>query len=208
MSLTESGSASEWIWCEGWLQQPAGARTQRSVIKLGGSLLTLPGWPAAIRRLIAKEHASSRPLLVVVGGGPLVEGLRQLDATSPQPAERMHHLAIEAMSLTAQLAAATLDLPLSTTLDPRQPAVLNLARSPDGMTAIAALPQSWSVTSDSIAAAVAGSTAAELLLVKRAAPTASSISELASSGWVDRSFEAACRQVAGLRWTALAGSSR
>ena len=201
-----NGSDSDWNWREGWLRQPAGTRDQRLVLKLGGSLLTLPGWPAAIRQLLSGECTKIRPILMIVGGGPLINGLRQIDAINQQPAQRMHRLAIDAMSLSAQLVAETLDLPLTTTLKPDEPAVLHLAQSFDGMTSIAALPQTWDVTSDSIAAAVASSTAAELMLVKRAPPTACSLSKLASNGWIDNSFEVASRTLHGIRWTALAGN--
>lgn len=202
MRPTLTRHESDWNWCDGWLKPVSEPYPERLVLKLGGSLLSLPGWPRAISQLLASEHAGSRPILIVVGGGPPINGLRQLDAIHRQPAHRMHRLAIEAMSLSAQLVAETLNLQLTTILETSKPAVLDLIHSPSGLAAIQPLPQSWDVTSDSIAAAAAEKTAAELLLVKPAPPNALDISRLACSGWLDRSFPAASKKLPGIRWIA------
>ena len=183
----------------GWLQHSAGSPPPRLVIKFGGSLLARSDWPALFASLIAEEHAGSRPTLIVVGGGAPVEGLRQLDATCPQPPERMHRLALNAMQLTARLVAETLSLPLTTSLTPTQPAILDLPAAPAASTAIAHLPHSWDVTSDSLAAAVAQAIPAELLLVKSVPPPAQAIDQLADCGWIDRHFPAISSHLT-IRW--------
>lgn len=207
-------------WQGGWLRQPAGSASGRLVIKLGGSLLRIPGWPAAVRRLLAAEAARHQTIGLVVGGGPLVDGLRQLDQAEPQPAKRMHRLAIAAMGLTAELVAGQLDCPLVTELtgsekyrrppfSPKanQPVVLDVSRSPGCQPAIAALPCSWAVTSDSIAAAVAGGLAAELLVVKTIPPPGRTIAELTAAGWVDGHFPVASCRLTAIRWAAPATTS-
>lgn len=183
----------------GWLQQSAGSPPPRLVIKFGGSLLARSDWPTLFARLLAEEHAGSRPMLIVVGGGAPVEGLRQLDAACPQPPERMHRLALNAMQLTARLVAETLGLPLTTSLMPAQPAVLDLHAASAASTGIAHLLPSWDVTSDSLAAAVARAIPAELLLVKSVPPPAQTIDHLADCGWIDHHFPAISSHLA-IRW--------
>lgn len=194
-------------WQEGWLRQPAGPATGRLVIKLGGSLLRIPGWPAAVRRLLAAEAARQRPIGLVVGGGPLVDGLRQLDQTEPQPAKRMHRLAIAAMGLTARLVAERLELPLAHDMTADLTAVVAVSEATLCQPALAALPCSWAVTSDSIAAAVAGVLAAELLVVKSIPPPGQTIAELTAAGWVDEHFPDASRRLTAIRWAAPAACS-
>jgi len=189
----------------GWLQHSAGSPPPRLVIKFGGSLLARSDWPALFASLIAEEHAGSRPTLIVVGGGAPVEGLRQLDSACPQPPERMHRLALNAMQLTARLVAETLSLPLTTILPlttslmPAQPAVLDLHAASAASAGIAHLPHSWDVTSDSLAAAVAQAIPAELLLVKSVPPPAQTIDHLADCGWIDHHFPAISSHLA-IRW--------
>jgi len=186
-------------WSTGWLQQCAGPPPLGLVIKFGGSLLTRSDWPELFARLLAEEHAGGRPTLIVVGGGAPVEGLRQVGAACDQPPERMHRLALHAMQLTARLVAETLGLPQTTSLTPAQPAVLDLHSAPAASSAIAHLPHSWDVTSDSLAAAVAQVIPAELLLVKSVPPPAQTIDQLATCGWIDQHFPATCSQLA-IRW--------
>jgi hypothetical protein len=45
-----------------------GAPSRWEVVKLGGSLLTLPDWPMHVAELV-RERAAERPVLLVVGGG-------------------------------------------------------------------------------------------------------------------------------------------
>jgi hypothetical protein len=179
---------------------------RRLVLKIGGSLLSRPGWPQLITALVAAAPHPSRT--IVVGGGPVVDGLRRIDAAAPQPDELMHHLAIEALPVTARLVAATLGLPLSTSpADDHKTVVLDvpawLAQDPIGR----ALPAGWQVTSDSIAASVATATAASLLLAKSAAPPpcpadTDDLESVAAAGWVDDHFPVAAAGVAPIEWAA------
>ena len=78
-------------------------RTSRWVVRFGGSLLTRPGWPQDLLDLVGGLTGA---VTIVVGGGPVVDGLRVIDAAEPMPAPVMHALAIEAMGLTGRLVAA------------------------------------------------------------------------------------------------------
>jgi aspartokinase-like uncharacterized kinase len=187
------------------------------VIKLGGSLLDWPDWPSAFRRWRRGQPAAAD--VMVVGGGAFVERLRELDRMHGLSAEAAHWLAIRAMSLTARLAAellpeAKLEKGIRTILardknssDPFSGAensshaffvvdVGEFLRSE--IAAADALPASWDVTSDSIAARVARTLDAdELVLLKSLLPECPARQEaLAACGYVDAYFPRAAR---GLR---------
>lgn len=173
------------------------------VVKVGGSLLAMPGWPEALAALVAGLPAS----LVVVGGGGVVDGLRAIDAASPRPRRLTHDLAIDAMALTARIVADALDLPVVA------PAVggggvLDAAAWLSGLEISSpgsqVLPVGWHVTSDSIAATVAAVTRRGLVLAKRVPPPerAHDLERLAAAGWVDPHFPVAAAGVAPIAWAA------
>ncbi len=131
----------------------------RRVIKVGGSLLDLPGLGDRLRDWLA--HQPPARDLVIVGGGRFADELHALDRVHRLGEEACHALAIRAMSLTAHLLHAMMgDWPLVEALDELadshdRPAILDPwvylqaegASPPESM-----LPHSWDVTSDSIAA--------------------------------------------------------
>jgi len=170
------------------------------VVKVGGSLLGLYAWPERLAELLADI---STPLLVV-GGGSVVEGLRQIDEVSPRPPALMHDLAIDAMSLTARIVADALGLPVVGTASGS--GVLDAAAWLRATGHATRLPVGWHVTSDSIAALVATETNRGLLLAKRAPPPEGDhdLERLAAAGWVDAHFPAAAATVATISWSALA----
>lgn len=166
------------------------------VVKVGGSLLTRPRWPEAIAAALA---TASRPFTVVVGGGPLVDGLRAIDAAAPRPDETLHWLAIETLGITARLVAEAVGLPLVTEPAVDRDGVLDVPRwlRDDG-----SLPVGWQVTSDSIAAVVARAARAPLLLVKRVSPPAGGIRAAVAAGWVDAHFPVAAATLPYVGWLA------
>ncbi len=180
------------------------------VIKLGGSLLDLPDLAGRFGDWLAGQPP--RANVLIVGGGALVDAIRAADRTHGLGESASHALALQAMSLTAQLATqifsgaqlrtslAAIDrraagplqiLDVRRVLDDPRPSVgtteSETAGSADDATA---LPHSWDVTSDSIAAHVAGRLgAAELVLLKSALPgDGATPEELAATGFVDRHF--------------------
>lgn len=168
------------------------------VVKVGGSLLGLQGWPTLLAELVADLNA---PLLVV-GGGRVVDGLREIDAASPRSPALMHDVAIEAMTLTARLVADALGLPLVATAT--GPGALDAAAWLRHTGQAARLPAGWHVTSDSIAALVAAETGRGLLLAKRVSPPAGDhdLQRLAAAGWVDAHFPVAAAQLTTITWAA------
>jgi len=185
------------VWRRGTLRAgplpPAGL-----VIKVGGSLLGLGGWPAILADLVAHDPAA----LLVVGGGALVDGLRAIDAVHRRSPTLMHDLAIDAMSLTARIVADALGVPVVRTA--AEPGVLDAAAWLRSSGRAAPLPAGWDVTSDSIAACVAAATGRGLLLAKRSPPPdeGPDLQRLAAAGWVDAHFPRAAATVLAIDWCA------
>ena len=203
MNESEPSAGTPTGWAQGWLRRSSDLPPPVPLlIKVGGSLLKRPGWPTLVGNLVAAESTGQRPVQLVVGGGPVVDGLRQLDQAEPQPAAQMHRLAIAAMSLTAEIVAERLGLPLATAVTADTPNVLDIGRAPACLDAIASLPCCWTVTSDSIAAAVAAALGAELLLLKSAVPPAATIPPLVAAGWLDGHFATASDDLTAIRWAA------
>lgn len=142
-----------------------------SVIKIGGGFAMFPG---AIDRVCAAVAKASRDhrVLVVPGGGPFADAVREFDQRVGLSADAAHWMAILAMDQYAHVLADRIPGALlveepgaiSEAAGLGQVAVLAPSR---WMRAADALPHTWEVTSDSIAAFVAGALdAARLVLVK------------------------------------------
>jgi aspartokinase-like uncharacterized kinase len=141
------------------------------VIKIGGGLAAIP---SALERVCRAVEAASRSrgIVVVPGGGPFADAVRDFDRNRGLSPTAAHWMAILAMD---QYAFALADrMPRAVILeDPGSvPEVLG-----EGKVAVLAparwmrsadvLPHSWDVTSDSVAAFVAGALgASRLVLIK------------------------------------------
>ena len=141
------------------------------VVKVGGGLLAHPSHFNAVLTTIA-EAACSRRLLVVPGGGPFADAVRQVDAEVGLSDDAAHWMAVLAMDQCSHLIASRIpaarvafDRPgIATILQQGQLPVLAPSR---WLHEADPLPHSWDVTSDSIAAWVAGAIGARrLLLIK------------------------------------------
>jgi aspartokinase-like uncharacterized kinase len=143
------------------------------VIKVGGGLLGIPG---ALREVCATVGLLGRRQAVVVvpGGGPLADLVRELDRTVGLSDDASHWMAMLAMDQYAHLlaerieGAALVEEPgaIAATLAAGRVAVLAPSR---WLRAADPLPHSWDATSDSVAAFVAGAIdATRLVLVKPA----------------------------------------
>jgi hypothetical protein len=188
----------------------ASAAAPHEVVKVGGSLLSVPHWPDLVADLV-RMRSGRRQVLVVAGGGAIVEGLRTIDAAAPQRAADSHFLAIDLLGATARLVARALGLGLVVEPGDGPAAVLDAPRwlataDHHGTERRARLPVGWHVTSDSIAALVAADTAGDLLLAKRVAPSPSGeedrLTALARDGWVDDHFPEAAAGIARIAWAA------
>lgn len=196
-------------WQFGAIRQPEAEDDPRPlVLKIGGSLLSLPGWPHLLEALIAR--VGDVPLTVVVGGGAIVEGLREIDAAAPQPAGLMHDLAIDAMHFTARLVSRATGLAIMARPSCTASAgILDVPLWLMKSDAATALPASWDVTSDSLAACVARDCGAGLMLAKASPPPPwperddqGTLRHLAEAGWIDHFFPTAATGVARIGWCA------
>jgi 5-(aminomethyl)-3-furanmethanol phosphate kinase len=143
-----------------------------TVIKLGGSLL---GRQGALEEVIPHlESAAARggSVVIVPGGGPFADIVRRLDHEIGLTEDAAHWMAILGMDQYAQLlvsriAGARLVVEPSEIAPAHQSALLPVLAPYKWLQRADKLPHSWEVTSDSIAAWVAGELGARrLILVK------------------------------------------
>jgi aspartokinase-like uncharacterized kinase len=144
-----------------------------AVIKVGGSLFDLPDLGPRLQDWLKKLPAE---VLLVPGGGPAADVVRHYDQMHKLGDERAHWLALFALALNARFLASLLPRAVVVS-DPPACAVLwrdgkiplldayGFAQADEGQSG--ALPHTWAVTSDSLAARVARATGAgELILLK------------------------------------------
>ena len=138
-----------------------------TVAKVGGGLAREAG-DGALRALgsAIADAGARHPLLVVPGGAEFADTVREHDARfglQPQTAHRMAILAMEQFGwsladlIPGAVRCVELESPRDGVVSVLLPAALLAERDP--------LPRSWAVTSDSIAAWVAGAAGAERLVL-------------------------------------------
>jgi len=142
-----------------------------TVVKVGGSILReADAFDSVLAAL--RAGAQSRRLLIVPGGGAFADTVREVDRRLGLPDSAAHWMAVLAMDQHAHLIAARLagavlvaePREIAAALEARDLPVLAPSR---WLRAADPLPHSWDVTSDSIAAWVAGRVGARaLVLVK------------------------------------------
>lgn len=163
-------------------------RLPTTVVKLGGSLLSLDDLTERIEAWIRPR--SNLQLLFVVGGGQLVDQLREHAKEFQFDDEFCHWSAIRIMSKTATWFQE---------LFPEMPIVDSPGKLPlrshvifdchSFMKNDSRLPRNWDTTSDSIAAELAADVEAkELCLLKSTFPKTNSMDAWAKEGIVDANF--------------------
>lgn len=163
-----------------------------TVVKVGGSLYDLPDLGVRLQRWL--RTLDTPRVLLVPGGGAVVEVVRAFASLHRVGEEPAHWLALEGVAMNAHFLAALL---------PGAPVVTDPAEAPLGVSILDGLafaraddarpdhlPHTWAATSDALAARaarVAG--AARLVLLKSIAiPMAVDWDEAARCGWVDAAF--------------------
>jgi hypothetical protein len=161
------------------------------VVKLGGSLAESAALPIWLQTLAAVDE----PVVIVPGGGPFADQVRNAQKRWRFSEETAHRMAILAMRQYGWMLAA-----LSPGVAAADLSGLH-ARLADGVAvwlpaveplAAAGIPASWDITSDSLAAWLAGWLGATHLALVKSAPAerlALSRAELGAQGIVDRAFE-------------------
>jgi aspartokinase-like uncharacterized kinase len=170
----------------------------RRVVKVGGSLLGWDGLPGALEQWRKRQvHATGLHVtdVLIAGGGEFADAVRRADTAQGLGEEASHWLCVDALSVTARLLGGIAKLPV--VADPEKlsyttPAVFDPApflRTTEPFLPPAALPHSWAVTSDSIAARIAvWMEAHELVLLKSSLPMAADELGAAAEGYVDAYF--------------------
>jgi aspartokinase-like uncharacterized kinase len=185
-----------------------GARSSRSrlaVVKLGGSHATSPhlqDWLTAI----AVEAGS---IVIAPGGGPFADAVRTAQVSIGYDDRAAHAMALMAM---AQFGRALQSLNPALTLAPSRSAILRALKerkvpvwSPEAMARTAALPESWDLTSDSLAAWLSGALgASSLVLVKHGRFEGATIDalDLVARGVVDPLFPRYLKASGAQAWIA------
>jgi len=158
------------------------------VVKLGGSLYDLPDLAPRLRAWLKRRPESG--LLLVPGGGPTAEVVRDFDRLHGLGEERAHRLALRALQLNAEFLKGL--LPSAMVIDrPEQAPAGTCILDPFGfLSRDDALPHLWAVTSDSIAAHAAVVAGADQLVLLKSVeiPDRMSWEEAGERGFVDAWF--------------------
>ena len=126
-----------------------------TVVKLGGSLAP------HIREIILALQSAHRPLLIVPGGGVFADAIRQSGAATD--ADAAHWMACAAMDQYGWMLATG---GIGTTTKITRPRDTCVLLPYCALRRYDPLPHSWDITSDTIAAWVAGMLGGDLLVLK------------------------------------------
>jgi aspartokinase-like uncharacterized kinase len=172
----------------------------RIVAKVGGSFYDWPGFGDALRAWLAS--VGRRDVLLVPGGGPTADVIRDFHRTHRLDEHASHWLAIQALSLNARFLHRLLpEARLTSTGIEHGVSILDAwpffdadERHPER------LPHSWQVTSDSLAVRAAALVGArELVLLKSVDWEGDDWRAASRAGVVDGYFADAVAQAPGLR---------
>jgi 5-(aminomethyl)-3-furanmethanol phosphate kinase len=183
-------------------------RSRFAIVKLGGSHAT---WPY-LKDWLAAIAAEAGSIAIVPGGGPFADAIRTAQASIGYDDRAAHAMALMAM---AQFGCALTSLNPALRLTASRSTILRAVKdgkvpvwSPEAMARAAALPETWDLTSDSLAAWLAGALGAgRLLLVKHGRFDAAAIDarDLVARGVVDPLFPIYLKESGAQAW--LAGPS-
>lgn len=150
----------------------------RTVIKVGGSLLTLPDLATRLKHLLATIPGRFQ---LIAGGGESADAVRKYDQIHQLSESAAHHLAILSLSVTTEL----LKQITNHQYDDDVCDVVAFCTSP-----VFDLPHTWQVTTDSIAAKYALATKADQLILLKSIEISEQLSwqEMANQGYVDDYF--------------------
>ena len=189
---------------------PRSSRPRLAIVKLGGSHATEPHLKDWLTAIAAEAGA----IVIVPGGGPFADAVRTAQASMGYDDRAAHAMALMAM---AQFGCALESLNPALRLAASRSAILRALKdgkvpvwSPELMARAAALPETWELTSDSLAAWLAGALgASRLVLVKHGRFEGAAINayDLAVRGVVDPLFPSYLKESGARAWLAGAADS-
>jgi 5-(aminomethyl)-3-furanmethanol phosphate kinase len=180
----------------------AASRRGLAVVKLGGSFASSPH----LSRILEAIGEARAPIVLVAGGGPFADAVRDAQPRMGFDDRAAHRMALMAMAQFAEALAA-----LSARLRPAR----DLAAIRDALDAGAVpvwspwpmadglerLPQSWQLTSDSLAAWLAGKLGAACLVMLKHRDPPADLAAATAAGIVDPLFpDYAEASGADIRW--------
>jgi aspartokinase-like uncharacterized kinase len=181
------------------------SRARLAIVKLGGSHANGPN----IKDWLAAIAAEAGPIVIVPGGGPFADAVRSAQASMGYDDSAAHAMALMAM---AQFGRALQSLNPALRMTASRSAISRALKdgkvpvwSPEAMARAAALPETWALTSDSLAAWLAGALGADcLVLVKhgRFEAVAVDVYDLVARGVVDPLFPRYLKQSRARAWFA------
>ena len=193
------------------MRRAAGSsRARLAIVKLGGSHANGPHIKDWLRAIAAESGA----IVIVPGGGPFADAVRSAQASMGYDDSAAHAMALMAM---AQFGRALMSLDPALTLTASRSAISRALKegkvpvwSPEAMARVAALPETWALTSDSLAAWLAGALGAgRLVLVKhgRFEAAAVDVRDLVAHGVVDSLFPRYLKESGARAWLAAPADS-
>ncbi len=171
----------------------------RRVVKVGGSLLVREDLRVALPRWIACQ--SKAETLVIVGGGELIDAIRNLDRAHGGDPVEIHWLCVDLLETTFRLFSSWFDwecirthpallAAIKSGFRTDSPTLVSVSAFYDRNDSIDGIPLDWRTTSDTIAALLAQRTAAEELVLLKSCPidSSASIQQLADLGIIDEAL--------------------
>ncbi len=192
------------------------------VVKVGGSLFTFDGLIPTLNEWLDSQPKG--PIVLLSGGGPLADAIRELDDRFGLGEAFAHEICIDTMRLMSRVLSQALpNTATATDLEELRPLI---AKNKGHAKRIVfdctrfliadeptfpgnALPHTWEATSDSIAARLAAAIGAdELVLLKSAdIPSGTTRAELSAAGYVDEFFPLAAASLPRVRCVNLRSAS-
>lgn len=180
------------------------------VIKIGGSLYSLPDLATRLARMIARTEETA---LIIPGGGEAANLVREWQPRFGWTDAAAHQMACESLSFNARMLRQLIPQAILITdrdelllaSSTRQVAILDVARCPTVMddSGDDSLPPVWDVTSDSIAAYVAVKWSIDRLLMLKSVdlPTElPTLGQAVAAGHVDPYFAGLAGHIPEVWW--------
>jgi aspartokinase-like uncharacterized kinase len=198
------------------------------ILKLGGSLLVRPDWPMRLRIWLQRQTPAVN--LLIVGGGKIIDAVRELDSIHPLDQVYLHWLCVDLLAATFHISSQLLPefepihdaqqlQALCASLGTNSGAgkevsesatrnyLLQVAAFYSRTTHTTLMDEDWSTTSDSIAAWLARQAQAEELVLFKSVSAPAGRNDprfLASLGIVDEGLPVIWGDRPGLRIVNLA----